>query len=387
MKILRSTLVSVVFLAAGAGASDLPPDASGAGRVVFEDDFESGLARWHIYGRGAARIFESGDPRHGQVLALVPQGDAYALIGGSEKWGGVRLEGEVLFASEDDSYLGVVYNFRRRGERMDFGVVYIKAPESYLQANPHRDFNVGRTLYGEYRVPLTGEAAIRPREWQRFSVEVVGRVCHFYVGGSPIPQMTFPEFEVDSGGLGLQPRSVGGDVWIDNVKVTAIERLSYEGPPQPEVRHDPGALATRWEFLGPLAQTDDEIARSPASPALRWRPFATDARGAVVTGTVVDFHGPKTVAYFRTRIAREAAGPAELQLSTVDDLALWVNGRFAWFIPRGNAAWFDFFRTPAHAGQSIPLDLQAGDNELVFRVRGGVYASGGFFARVAEVKP
>ncbi len=148
--------------------------------------------------------------------------------------------------------------------------------------------------------------------------------------------------------------------------------------------YDPAAVATRWEVLGPLTRTEDDIARMSGSPGLRWRSFETDARGAVVTGTVVDFQGPNTVAYFRTRVPREAAGPAELQVSTADDLALWVNGRFAAFIPRGNAAWFDFYRTSSHAGQSIPLELVAGENELVFRVRGGVYASGGFFARVVD---
>ena len=30
----------------------------------------------------------------------------------------------------------------------------------------------------------------------------------------------------------------------------------------------------------------------------------------------------------------------------------------------------------------IPLPLRAGANELVIRVRGGVYASGGFYARI-----
>jgi hypothetical protein len=39
-------------------------------------------------------------------------------------------------------------------------------------------------------------------------------------------------------------------------------------------------------------------------------------------------------------------------------------------------------RTPAHAGRRVPLDLARGANEVVVRVRGGVYASGGFFARV-----
>jgi hypothetical protein len=355
--------------------------------VLFEESFENGLDRWQIHGRGSARTVDSGSPDHGQVLALVPQGDAYALIEGSEAWGSVRLEGEVLFPTDEDAYLGIVYNLKKRGARRDFGVVYIKGNESYLQANPHRDWNVSRTIYGEYRAPLTGPAAIRPGVWQRFAVEVVGRACHFYVGDAPVPQMTFAEFELDSGAIGLQPRSVGAEVRVDNVRVTSIDRLSYDGPPRPDAGHDPSSVARTWEVLGPLTRTDDEIARSPASPALRWKPFETDARGDVVTGTVVDFHGPNTVAYFRTRVLRPADGPAVLRISTADDLALWVNGRFAWFIAREDAAWFDFLRNPKRPGQSIPLDLAAGQNELVFRVRGGVYASGGFFARVDDRQP
>ena len=355
--------------------------------VLFEDDFEDGLSRWSLHGEGTARIQDSGDPQHGNVLVLAPNGNAYALINGSEEWSGARLEGEFLFPTGEDAYLGIIYNLRRREDRRDFGVVYVKGNESYLQANPHRDWNVGRKIYPEYRAPLTGSAAVRRGVWQRFAVEVVGRTCHFYVGETPVPQMTFPLFELDSGALGLQPRSVGGEVWVDNVRVARLDRLSYDGPPQPPVEHDPSSVARGWDVLGPLTRTDDEIARAPASPGLRWRPFETDARGAVVTGKVVDYQGANTVAYFRTRVLRRADGPAVLRISTADDLALWVNGRFAAFIPREDAAWFDFLRNRAHAGQSIPLDLLGGENELVFRARGGVYASGGFFIRVVDPPP
>jgi hypothetical protein len=37
-----------------------------------------------------------------------------------------------------------------------------------------------------------------------------------------------------------------------------------------------------------------------------------------------------------------------------------------------------------HAGQSVPISLRSGQNDIVIRVRGGVYATGGFFARVAS---
>jgi hypothetical protein len=95
----------------------------------------------------------------------------------------------------------------------------------------------------------------------------------------------------------------------------------------------------------------------------------------------VDTHGPQTVAYFRTQVTAAAAKPARLELSTADDLAIWINGRFHWFVARHAAAWFDFFSNPKHAGQSIPLPLRPGANDVVIRVRGGVYATGGFFAR------
>ena len=376
--------------AGGTGAAErqtaADPSSGGATRqpALFEDQFDSGLGRWEILGDGSAATMDSGDPAHGRVLVLSPRGDAFALIRGSERWQGVRMEGEVFFPTDEDSYLGFVYNFQRKGERTDFGVIYIKGNESYLQANPHRDFNVGRALYGEHRVPLAGSATIHVGRWQRFAVEVIGRICHVYVGDAATPQLTFPWFENERGAIGLQPRSVGDDAWVDNLRVSPLAAFSYEGPPIPGASYEPAALLTEWSVAGPMARTHDDVARFPDARGARWRPFRTDGRGAVITASVVSYHGPDTVAYFRTRVARRGAGRAILEISTVDDLALWVNGRFHWFIPRATAAWFDFFRAPSHAGQKIPLDLHSGDNDLVLRVRGGVYASGGFFARIAD---
>ena len=172
-------------------------------------------------------------------------------------------------------------------------------------------------------------------------------------------------------------------MWVDNVRVQSIDAFAYQGPPIPEpMDYEPGALLTDWEVYGPLERTDDQAARDSSSRS--WHPFESDARGAVVTGRVVDTHGPRTVAYFRTRFEADKAGPATLELSTVDDLAIWVNGRFHWFVSRNARAWPDFWRNPNHEGTSIPIDLKAGANEIVIRVRGGVYASGGFFARLEK---
>jgi hypothetical protein len=351
----------------------------------FRDDFEHGLRQWSVSRSPRIRTVPSGDPGHGQVMLLEPDGDdVLALARGTESWPGVRFEGEVLFPTDESNYLGVAYNYQRRVDRADFGVIYIKGNDSYVQANPHRDFNVSRTFYPEYTAPLTGAAAIVTGHWQRFRVEVVGTTCHFYVGDMTLPVMTFPYFEHASGAIGLQPRSVGGPVWVDNVEATPITRLSYfgEARPSPFAYHRE-SLLTSWELAGPFEATNDAMARDPQQKSGAWRPFPADGRGAVVTAQVIDFHGPRTVAYLKARVVSPRAGPAALVFSTVDDLALWVNGRFHWFVPRASAAWYDFATNPHHAGQTIPVDLRQGVNDIVLRVRGGAYAAGGFFVKLA----
>lgn len=355
----------------------------GAGQTLFQDDFENGLAGWRTIGEGIT-IVDSGNPRHGAVLSLDPHGDVLAVIRGSEAWGGVRLDFDVRFPTDGQSYLGVAYDIREQAGRFDFGLIYIKGNDSYLRVNPHRDFNVGRTLYEEYRTPLEGDAAIRIGEWQHVRVEVIGNECHFYVGGSAVPQLTFSALELNRGPLGLQPRSVGQLVQVDNVLASPLREFSYQGPPIPDIGYQPDSLVVDWQVAGPFDRTRDEIAGAPADVPDIWRDFDVDARGAVITARVVDYHGPSTVAYLRMRVDSRVAGQAVLELSTVDDLALWVNGRFHWFIPRGGLAWYDFWKNEAHAGIRIPIEVRPGRNEIVLRVRGGVYATGGFFARVVR---
>jgi hypothetical protein len=316
------------------------------------------------------------------VLVLKPGGDVLALIRGSERWKDVRLEADVLFPANEDNYLGVVYHLQDRQDRKDFGAVYIKGNGNYLQANPHHDFNPERSLYPESHVPLEGRGAIRIGHWQRLRVEIVGRVCHFYVGDVGEPQLTFPDFEEKSGAFGLEPRSVGGPAWVDNVKVVEITHLTYAGSPRPTRMYAPEQLLTAWQVAGPFTRTEDAIAEGFGHEKWRWRQFSVDPRGAVVTAKMVDYHGPRTVAYFRTIVHADQAARPVFHISTVQDLALWVNGRFREFVPRRELAWFDFASNTAHSGQRIPIELKAGPNEIVIRARGGVYASGGFFARL-----
>lgn len=386
---LRRVFASAVVVAcagvlalAGPGRAPARSTVSAApGAVLFSDDFSHGLDRWQIVGTDAVAIHESGDPAHGPVLQLTPNGDVLALIRGSDRWPRVRVEGDMLFPTDIDNYLGLAYHANESHGRWDFGLIYVKGNNGYLQANPHRDFNVSRLVYPESRALLRGSAAVQTGVWQRFAYEVAGADVHVYVGPGTVPQLTFRADGQLAGRLGLQPRSVGGSVWVDNVVVRAIDRLSYDGPPVPTIAYSPGQFLTSWEIAGPLTATDDDLARHPERHGA-WRRVTTDHRGAVVTGHDVDFHGPRTVAYYRTRIRAAAPGTVDLVFGTADDLAVWANGRFQAFLGRQDAAWHDVHANPAHPGRRIGLDLVAGDNDVVVRVRGGVYAAGGFFARV-----
>jgi hypothetical protein len=380
-------LVVAVSLALGALQAD-----GRDGERLFEDEFESTLEAWELSSPDAIRIVDADDSRHGRVLELSPASTReYALIRGSQSWRGYRIDADFLFPDDVDNYLALIYNLVASEGRTDFGSIYIKGNGSYIRVNPRRDWNPGRMLYEEYRTDLEGDDRIRIGRWQRLAAEVLGGVCHFYVGDMETPKVSFEMYEGSTGKAGFKPRVVGGSVWIDNVRVTAIDRLSYTGPRRPlGIEYRPDQLVTDWEILGPLTRTHFQLEEGGGGAPARvvdggvthgWRHFATDERGAVITGRVTQFAGSRTVVYLRTTIEVADGETAELQFSTIDDLAMWLNGRFEGYAYRDRFAWYDFRDTPERpTGDWLPL--KNGINHVLVRVRGGVYASGGFFARV-----
>jgi len=370
------------------------PAARGAGEVLFEDDFEGDLSRWELGDETVLRIVDSGDRAHGRVFELSPaHARLAALMRGSEAWRGYRVEGDVLFPEDVQNYLGFIYHYRATNRRVDLGSIYIKGNNSYVRVNPRRDWNPARQMYEEYRTALTGANAIRIGQWQHFAAEVVGSACHFYVGDMTVPRVTFDFYEGSGGKAGFKPRVVGGRVWLDNVRVSAIDELSYRGPRQPEgIVYVPDEMITDWHVLGPLTRAVESVerARRPQGHDVvddgmtqKWRAFETDPRGAVVTGRVTEFLGSRTVAYFHTTVEVPPGENARVEFSSIDDLALWLDGRFDGYLTRGAVAWYDAGRNPDHPPTDV-LSLGPGAHQLLVRVRGGQYATGGFFARLVR---
>ncbi len=360
----------------------------------FHDDFAHGLSRWRVTKPDHIVVEDSGDPAHGKVLKMDPGGGthSFALIRGSENWSGVRIDAEVLFPDDGNNYLGLIYNFTERDGRIDYASIYIKGNGSYLQANPRLDGNPMRTLLPEYQIPLRGASAIVIGQWQRFRAEIIGSVCHFYVGDMHTPVLTFDFPDLKSGPVGFKPRVAGYPVWLDNISVTAISRFTYAGPPIPDHAYEPQQLLTDWDAVGPFAARIEAIENETFQPAkaysesgrpYRWQKFPTDRRGAVVTSRLVEFMGPRHRAYFHTTLHSDKAESIELQFSSVDELLLWVNGDFWGYLSPANAAWFDFWKNPEHANhrQAVQVQLRPGENHVLLMTNSGAYADAGFFVR------
>jgi len=358
-------------------------------QVRFTDDFEIGdLSGWALFNPQAIQVIDSNHADHGKVLQLQADDAVVALINDSEQWGAVRVEGDLLFPDDGDNYLAFVYHFLQGERRTDFGAIYLKGNGSYIRANPWRDMNVSRLLYEEYLTPLQGEAAIQIGRWHRFRMEVMGTVCHIYIDDMVTPKVTYALYERTSGQVGFNSRVAGSPAWIDNVRVTSIEQLQYDGPGIPDISYRPDLLITDWEVIGPVAGATAAIERSGSGPQYTWRPFETDLRGAVISGRVTEFRGGRPVAYFRTTMAADEPRQAVLHFSSVDELAVWVNGRFQGYVYRQGYvddgdwnAWYDFWENPDHEGRRVTVDLEAGMNHIVIRTYNGQFASGGFFAR------
>lgn len=373
----------------------LAPSLVGA-EVRFTDDFEDGdLSGWTLSNPQAIRIVDSGDATHGKVLELLADDAVVALASGSEHWGAVRVEGDVFFPEPGDSYLAFVYHFSQSQARTDFGTIYLKGNGSYLRANPWRDWNVSRLLYEEYRTPLNGKAAVQTGRWHAFKMEVMGADCHIYIDDMVTPRVTFAHYEGTSGRVGFNSRVTGSPAWVDNVRVTSIEQLRYRGPDIPDITYEAKSLITDWEFIGPVAGANAAIERSGPGPDVDdsgrkyvWQAFDTDSRGALISGRVTEFRAGRPVAYFRTFLDASEAQQAVLHFSSVDELAVWVNGRFQGYVYRNGYmdagdwnAWYDFGTNPEHEGRRVTVDLLEGRNYVVIRTYNGQFASGGFFAK------
>lgn len=379
--------------------------------ISFEDDFRHGAGQWEFFAKksmtplpGEGLIIDSGDKEHGKVLSL-PPGDLIALIKYSESWSNYKVEGDVCFPNTEASLMGLIYNFDlqprpnlpvgQKANRTEFGSMYIKCGGSYIRVNPHYDGTAGRALYDDYKTPLTGDAAVRLKQWKHFKFEVVGGACHLYVGDMEKPKVTFNHYHRESGRVGFRPRTSGSECWIDNINITSIEKLSFDGTILPEgVKHQREELLTRWHAVGPFLspvkeierdQFDDEKVYTVKNVQYKWMSFEADHRGCVISGRINDFVFPfRMLSYYYTAVKVEKSKVTSLKFSSRSHLTVYVNGKLAGTIQPVVHIWPDFWSVGRHPATDISIAVKEGINHILVLVRGGKYPGDGFYAYYAR---
>ncbi len=360
---------------------------------ILVDHFENGINNWQVDDPVSFRIISSGDTTHNKVLCLSPnQTSQCVLLKNTSDLNGIRIEGDVLFPTDGHNYFGLVYNYNKTGNRIDFGCVYIKGNDNYIRINPHRDGNASRALYEEYKTDFENDEKIEINTWYTFKAEVIDSACHFYFRNMDAPKVTFYHHEFSSGSIGFKPRFAGDDVWIDNITLTSIDNFSYHGIQKPEyIQYHPEMLLTDWYYLGPLKDRTDAIEKEEVDLGKdlviddqkhRWEKFKTDARGCVVVGKVSRYTTEYNNCYFVTTVQSNEQTETVLKVSSLNNVMVWVNNTYAGEIQKQQYAWYDFYTNENHKGETFNINLQKGANDILFFVRGGNYSGDGFYAYV-----
>lgn len=363
---------------------------------ILADDFERGIDNWQVDDPMSFRIISSGDTTHKNVLSLSPNQTAQCvLLKNSANLNGIRIEGEVLFPTNGHNYFGLVYNYNKTDDRVDFGCLYVKGNDSYIRVNPHRDGNASRALYEEYKTDFEGDEKIERNTWYPFKAEVIDSVCHFYFHNMDVPKVTFSLHEFSSGSIGFKPRFAGDEVWIDNVTLTSVNDFGYHGIQKPErIQYRPESMLTDWYSLGPLKSRSITTENGAADfekdlvidgQTYRWEKFETDGRGCVVVGKVSRYSNVYKNCYFATTVQSDEQTESVLKVSSLNDVMVWVNNAYAGEIQKQQYVWYDFNVNENHKGEELNINLVKGANDILFFVRGGNYSGDGFYACIEGI--
>ena len=220
---------------------------------------------------------------------------------------------------------------------------------------------------------------VGPDHWRMEAVRHRGdgSTAHVYIGDTATPQLTFSALELDRGASGCSHvRSV------DRSGLTTSVSARSSACPTPARPFRPGLHAR-------CVVTDWQVAVPSRTATMRW-PGRAQARpaGAPSRLTAAALSSPvgssTTTARTPWRTPHHRAGGLAPVNGTlpVDGRRLRrvAERRLPGIRRRQDAAWFDFTTNQEHRPRRVRLDLVPGANDIVIRVRGGVYASGVYAA-------
>lgn len=293
------------------------------------------------------------------------------------------IEVDISMPGED---MGFAFLLFRTEPDNDTEVVYLRMHKSglpdALQYAPSDNGNTAWQLYEKYNVPVVFDRAA----WTHLKVEVAGSEARFYVNDSTEPVLVVPDLRRGdvTGALGLRA-SGGGPVYFANFRYTTAAQptpIAAEPPVPPNV-------LGRWEvsesFEVPEEGLSSDYAALMQQGGTNWVTAEGEASGMVNLARYRGKSSPRAAVLARTTIRSERDQTKALHFGYSDDVVVFLNGKPVYAGVAGWRSRYLLFQGFVTADDVIYLDLNEGDNELVFAVY-EVFGGWGLVARFDDTE-
>lgn len=306
--------------------------------------------------------------------AFILQGGGYQLKDVSLTNGRIAVD---IFTPGQRGFVGLLF---RQFTDNDAEVFYFRPHKSRLpdtiQYTPVFNGLTGWQLYYDERYLATAE--IPTDRWVTYELEFIGKQLKIFVDGEKEPVLTtIMKHDVVEGGIGMWGNTAG---IFSNFRYQDLgdDAPSYKAEPQ---ILEPGIIE-HWQVSQRYTAKDQPANNIPKD--IVWQNAEIEDLGFVNVSRHHPRGDSKALAYAKTTITADKAKRVKLWFGYSDEIAIFLNGNIQY---EGNNTYN--FRAPYALGlldidnEGIYLDLEKGDNELVFAVS-ETFGGWGFVGRIEE---
>lgn len=316
--------------------------------------------------------FESWDLQHASARIVHEDGlEMLEMASGTAYLPGVRFSDGIVEVDIAPSEKFVFGGFVFRAEsHADAEEIYVRLNKSGLpdavQYAPRRNGLTEWQLFSGDG--FTAPARFSRTDWIRLRAEITGRAATFFVDGEEVLVARLQR-EPTVGSLGLY--GIFGARFVNFTYTPASSERSVASRPSNTEPRDPRILS-EWEIS--TVYPADSVAYDEYTSVVSsvdWDSVFADTSGLVNIGVhrkKSDAGGGDALVFVRTTIESDGVRTRRMSFGYSDEIRIYLNGRPLF---EGNSRWRArdaLFLGTIGMNDSVYLDLQDGENELVFAV-------------------
>jgi len=264
---------------------------------------------------------------------------------------------------------GFAYLIFRTESAKGSEVVYVRMHKSglpdALQYAPSDNGNTAWQLYEKYNAPIVFDR----NTWTHLRMEVAGSEARFYINEATEPALVVPDLRRGdvTGALGVHGGG-GGPIYFANFRYTTA---AQPRPITPEPPVPPNVLG-QWEvsesFEVPAEGLSSDYEALMQQGGTDWVTATGEASGIVNLSKYRGKSSQRGAVLARTTIQSSRDQTKALHFGYSDDVVVFLNGKPVYAGVAGWRSRYMLFQGFVTADDVLYLDLNEGDNELVFAV-------------------